>query len=96
MLLLAKPEDHRFFEQTELEYQVAKKIDHPYVRKCYKLQKIRSMFRVRELLLSMEHFEGKTLEGSRADYQAYLRKSREASAQGLGPMAAALRKLREP
>jgi small subunit ribosomal protein S1 len=40
--------------------------------------------------------EGKTLEGSRADYQAYLRKSREASGQALGPMAAALRKLREP
>ncbi|MCZ7651505.1 MAG: S1 RNA-binding domain-containing protein [Thermoanaerobaculia bacterium] len=40
--------------------------------------------------------EGKTLEGSRADYQAYLRKSREANGQGLGPMAAALRKLREP
>ncbi|HQP93521.1 MAG TPA: S1 RNA-binding domain-containing protein [Thermoanaerobaculia bacterium] len=39
--------------------------------------------------------EGKTLEGSRADYQAYLRRSREASGQGFGPMAAALRKLRE-
>jgi small subunit ribosomal protein S1 len=39
--------------------------------------------------------EGKTLEGSRADYQAYLKKSREISARGLGPMAAALRKMRE-
>ena len=63
-LIYEKPEDHRVFEQTEMEYQVAKKIDHPYVRKCYKLQKIRSMFRVRELLLSMEHFDGKTLEES--------------------------------
>ena len=41
---------------------MAQKIDHPYVRKCYKLRKIRSMFRVRELLLSMEHFDGKPLE----------------------------------
>jgi serine/threonine protein kinase len=57
-----KSEDHRFFEQTETEYKVAQKIDHPYVRKCYKLRKIRSMFRVRELLLSMEHFDGKPLE----------------------------------
>ncbi|MGE5295306.1 MAG: serine/threonine-protein kinase [Solirubrobacterales bacterium] len=63
-LIYEKPEDSRFFEQTESEYHVAKKIDHPYVRKCYKLEKIRSMFRVRELLLSMEHFEGKTLEES--------------------------------
>src|SRR4030042_2615524 len=61
-LIYEKPEDHRVFEQTELEYQVARKVDHPYIRKCYKLQKIRSMFRVRELLLSMEHFDGKTLE----------------------------------
>jgi serine/threonine-protein kinase len=61
-LIFERPEDHRVFEQTELEYKVAQRIDHPYVRKCYKLQKIRSMFRVRELLLSMEHFDGKTLE----------------------------------
>jgi serine/threonine protein kinase len=61
-LIFEKPEDHRVFEQTENEYRVAQKIDHPYVRKCYKLQKVRSMFRVREMLLSMEHFEGKTLE----------------------------------
>ncbi|MBM4025278.1 MAG: serine/threonine protein kinase [Planctomycetes bacterium] len=61
-LIFEKPEDLRVFEQTELEYKVAQKIDHPYVRKCYKLQKIRSMFRVKELLLSMEHFDGKTLE----------------------------------
>ncbi len=63
-LIFEKPEDHRVFEQTENEYKVAQRIDHPYVRKCYKLQKIRSMFRVREMLLSMEHFEGKTLEES--------------------------------
>ena len=35
--------------------------------------------------------EGKTLEGSRSDYQAYLKKSRQTG--GFGPMAAALRKL---
>jgi serine/threonine-protein kinase len=61
-VIFEKPEDHRAIEQTELEYKVAQKIDHPYVRKCYKLQRIRSMFRVKELLLSMEHFDGKTLE----------------------------------
>ena len=61
-VICEKPEDHRALEQTELEYKVAQKIDHPYVRKCYKLQKIRSMFRVKELLLSMEHFDGTTLE----------------------------------
>ncbi len=63
-LIYEKPEDHRVFEQTENEYKVAQRIDHPYIRKCYKLRKIRSMFKVREMLLSMEHFDGKTLEES--------------------------------
>ncbi len=63
-VIVEKPEDYRVLEQTELEYKVAQEIDHPYVRKCYRLRKIRSMFKVRELLLSMEHFEGKTLEDS--------------------------------
>jgi eukaryotic-like serine/threonine-protein kinase len=63
-VILERPEDQRVIEQTEMEYKVAKDIDHPYVRKCYKLQKIRSMFKVRELLMSMEHIDGKTLEES--------------------------------
>jgi len=61
-VILERPEDSRIFEQTETEYKVARRIDHPYVRKCYKLRKIRSIFKVRELLLSMEMFEGQTLE----------------------------------
>jgi len=65
-IIFEKPEDIRVFEQTETEYKVAKRIDHPYVRKCYKLKKIRSSFRlkVKEMLLSMEYFDGKTLENS--------------------------------
>jgi len=63
-VIYEKPEDLRVFEQTENEYRVARHIDHPYVRKCYKLRKIRSMFKLREMLLSMEMFEGTTLEES--------------------------------
>jgi serine/threonine protein kinase len=63
-VIFERPQDSRVFEQTETEYKVAKRIDHPYVRKCYKLKKIRSMFKVKELLLSMEYFRGKTLEDS--------------------------------
>ena len=61
-VIYEKPEDARVFEQVETEYKVAQKIDHPYVRKCYKLKKIRSMFKAKEMLLSMEYFEGKNLE----------------------------------
>jgi len=63
-VIFEKPEDIRVFEQTENEYRVARRIDHPYVRKCYKLRKIRSMFKVKEMLLSMEYFDAKTLEDS--------------------------------
>jgi serine/threonine protein kinase len=61
-VVLEKPEDARVFEQTETEFKIASRIDHPYIRKCFKLQKIRSLFRVREILLSMELFDGQTLE----------------------------------
>jgi len=61
-IIFERPEDSRVFEQTENEFKVAQRINHPYVRKCYKLKKIRSMLKVTEMLLSMELFEGKTLE----------------------------------
>jgi len=63
-VIFEKPEDARVFEQTETEYRVARRIDHPYIRKCYKLRRIRSVFKVKELLLSMEYFDGKSLEDS--------------------------------
>jgi len=61
-ILFERPEDVRVFEQTETEYKVARRIDHLYVRKCYTLKKFRSLFKVKEMLLSMEYFDGDTLE----------------------------------
>ena len=61
-IIFERPEDSRVFEQVETEYKVAGMIDHPYVRKCYELRKIRSMFKVREMLLAMEYVEAKHLE----------------------------------
>jgi len=61
-VIFEKPQDFRIFEQVETEFKVAQKIDHPYVRKCYKLKKIRRMLKTKELLLSMELFDGQTLE----------------------------------
>ena len=62
--LYEKPEDARIFEQCETEFKVARKIDHPYVRKCYKFRKTRKMFKLKELVMSMEYMEGRTLEDS--------------------------------
>jgi eukaryotic-like serine/threonine-protein kinase len=61
-VIFERPEDSRIFEQVETEYKVARSVDHPYVRKCFELRKIRSMFRVKEMLLSMEYFDGTSLE----------------------------------
>jgi serine/threonine-protein kinase len=63
-VILERPEDTRIFEQVATEFKVAQTIDHPYVRKCYKLKKIRSMLKVKEMLLSMELFDGTSLEDS--------------------------------
>lgn len=60
--ILESPEDTRIFEQMEMEFKVAKQIDHPYVRKCYKLFRRRKLLRTQELLLSMEYFDGQSLE----------------------------------
>ena len=56
-----KPQDNRIFEQCEVEFKVARQVDHPYMRKCYKLRKTRSMLRTRELIVSMEYLEGKQI-----------------------------------
>jgi eukaryotic-like serine/threonine-protein kinase len=61
-VILERPEDVRIFEQVETEFKVAQKITHPYIRKCYKLKKIRSMLKTKEMLLAMEYFDGQSLE----------------------------------
>ena len=61
-----KPEDGRIFEQMINEYKVSKAVQNPYLRICNKLIKVRKVFKVKELLLSMEMFEGETLEKSKS------------------------------
>jgi serine/threonine-protein kinase len=56
------PEDFRIFEQMAMEYHVARQLDHPYLRRCYKLIKKRKYLRTQELLLTMELFDGQSLE----------------------------------
>ena len=60
--VMEAPEDSRIFEQIETEYKVARQLDHPYLRKCFKIIKKRKLLRTNEILLSMEMFEGQSLE----------------------------------
>ena len=57
-------DDLKILDQIETEYKVSKKIDDPYIRKCYKIIKVRKPIKVKEVLLTMEMFKGQTLEES--------------------------------
>ncbi len=62
--VLERPEDTRIFEQMATEFKVAKQIQHPFVRKCHKIIRQRKLLKTTELLLSMEMFQGRSLEES--------------------------------
>ena len=49
----------------ETEFKVARQISHPYIRKCYRIIRQRKLLKTTELLLSMEMFNGRSLEESR-------------------------------
>ena len=60
--VMETPDDTRIFEQMAAEYNVSQNIDHPYIRKCLKIIKKRKLLRVEEVILTMEMFEGQSLE----------------------------------
>ncbi|MHC5018235.1 MAG: serine/threonine-protein kinase [Planctomycetota bacterium] len=60
--VLEAPEDTRIFKQIETEYKVSNQIDHPYIRKCHELIRSRKLLRTNELLMTMEFFDGQSLE----------------------------------
>jgi len=56
------PDDDRFIAQAETEYRVASQLDHPHLRKCYEIIRLRRWLRTRELYLVMEYVDGERLE----------------------------------
>lgn len=60
--VLENPEDTRIFDQIETEFSVARRVEHPYLRKCYDLIRTRKFLRTNELILVMEYFDGQSLE----------------------------------
>ena len=55
----------RFLTQAETEYEVCSKLDHPNLRRCFALHRIRKLLQTRELLLVMEYIDGLNLEKAR-------------------------------
>lgn len=54
--------DDKFLAQAETEFAVAQAIDHPVLRKCHELIRIRKWLKTSELFLVMEYVDGETLE----------------------------------
>lgn len=56
------PQDQRFVDQAILEHQIASKLDHPSIRKSFKLIRQRKVLRTSEIYVLMELVDGMTLE----------------------------------
>jgi len=56
------PTDERFIEQAILEHEVASKLDHPNLRRSYKLFRNRQLLRTNEVVVVMEMVDGQSLE----------------------------------
>ncbi len=61
------PQDDRFVEQAEIEYRVAHQLDHPYLRRCLDIVRVRRWLRTRELFLVMELVDGERLDNQYQD-----------------------------
>ena len=58
-------DDGRFLAQAMSEFAVAQHFNHPAIRRCERIHKIRRLFSVRELHLFMELCEGDNCQSSR-------------------------------
>lgn len=54
--------EQRFIDQAVAEYEVAKNLDSPLIRRVHKLIRQRALLRTSEVLVLMELVEGRTLE----------------------------------
>lgn len=57
--------DYRFLEQAINEYEVGSKLDHPVIRRIYRIRRLKRWLRLREVHLLMEFCEGKTVQSAR-------------------------------
>lgn len=59
------PAEDRFIEQAEGEFAVGQKLDHPTLRKCLDMVRIRRWLKTAELFILMEYIDGVRLEDHR-------------------------------
>ncbi len=82
-------EDERFVDQVLTEYHVTSALDHPVLRKSYRLIRRRGLFRKPEVLLLMELVDGRGLDQRRPTRLVELLRVFRGVADGLCAMHAA-------
>lgn len=78
--------EQRFIDQAVAEYEVAKSLDSPLIRKVHKLIRQRALLRTSEVLVLMELVEGRTLETIKFKGMVGFCKLFHAAAKGLQVM----------
>lgn len=87
-VLRRSAEDEKYLTQTEHEYEIARRLDHPNLRRCLEIRRVREGEIVRELLLVMELVYGQTLERHRPAEPSHALKIFTGIAQGLAALHA--------
>ena len=62
-VIKSEPKDSRFIEQALLEHRVSSRLNHPCLRRSYKVVRLRRLLRINEVFVLMEMIDGITLEG---------------------------------
>lgn len=60
-------DDNRFFDQAVNEYEIGSRMQHPAIRRVFSLERVRSLFVVKELHTFMELCRGESLEKKRPE-----------------------------
>ncbi len=79
-------EDERFIAQAENEFEVARQLENPYLRRCFDLLRVRKWLKTREVFLIMEHVDGERLEDQPPTSLARIVEIFRATAEGLHAM----------
>lgn len=77
------PSDQRFIDQALVEHETASTLDHPTIRKSYRIVRRRKLLKTSELYVLMELVDGRTLEQRRPEAPAEATPIFRAAAEGL-------------
>ena len=78
--------DGRFLAQVETEYNICSSLNHPSLRRCFALHRVRKLLTVKELILVMEYVDGLDLETARSNRLNTFLTLFQKVAQGLNAM----------